>query len=669
MKKVFLLLLNLIIYHLSFAQNSASNWYFGNKAGINFTNNEASVKLDGAMESFEGCSSISDEEGNLLFYSNGMAVWNKNHSILTDGSGLKGHESSTQSSIFIASPLNQSQFFLFTTNALEYGLRNELNYSIITINKESGQGEISNKNTLLHDNVTERLTALKHANNRDTWLITHEWGTNNFFSYLITAEGINQEPVRSGVGSIHVGGGGYMYNNQNSQGAIKVSPSGDKIAVALSGSGIVEVFDFNPLDGSISNGSLLNISSPYGLEFSPDGSKLYISTLGSSLYQLNLDPCDGTINTQPILIASTGDIYLGSMQLGPDKKIYVARYKSEYLGIINQPNKAGQHAEFVVNGIWVGGRQCLLGLPNFEQRGFYSSAIEISTTCTGKDTKFKTTTPRIDSIKWQIGGPENIVSSQENFIHTFNKPGKYKVEAAIYYQGVLTSYCRDINIITTEQIDLGKDTTICNNSSIVLDASKWQGRHYWSNNSSEQKIAISEPGIYWVTVDNGNCLQTDSIVISTYPAPKKSILGNNTIICDNEEIILDASSFPAQYIWQDNSTSAKYIVTKPGIYSIEIHYYNCVEKDTIIITSTDCPFFVPNVFTPNQDGINDSFYIKGLGENWSLTVFNRWGNKVFEAKNYKNDWEGNQLSGGIYFYTLSDDKRNREYKGWVQILK
>ncbi len=477
--------------------------------------------IDGAMESFEGCSSVSDPSGNILFYTNGAQVWNKQHVLMEGGTGLKGHESSTQSSLIVPRPYAPNQYYLFTTNALENGIANELAYSVVDMQGAEGAGTVTTKNAVLHQPVTEKLTAVKHANNRDTWLITHEWATNAFYAYLVNPEGVNSVPVVSYAGTRHSGGGGFPHNNGNAQGAMKASPDGNKLALAQTGSGIVELFDFDPFRGVVSNSTQIAVELPYGIEFSPDGNKLYVSTLGSVIYQFQATSCSPTtlVGTGTI-VGKTGDIYLGSMQLGPDKKIYVARYKATSLGVIAFPDKLGTDCGFTPEGVSLSGRECSLGLPSFVQSSFVTSSIEVGNVCLGESTVFSVSTPgQADSVRWYVGDTPAQSYTGLSVVHTFSAAGVYPFRADVYFRGVLTSYCRSVSIAQPYSFSLVKDTTVCQEDTLVLDASASQGEYRWQDGSTSPTFSVTQPGTYWVEINSAGCTVRDSVQVDFAECP------------------------------------------------------------------------------------------------------------------------------------------------------
>lgn len=221
-----------------------NKWYFGEYAGLDFNTNPPTVLTNSSLVTAEGCASISDAAGNLLMYSDGLQVWNANQEVMPNGSGLLGNSSASQGALIVPAPASNHLYYLFTIDQLA-GL-DGLRYSVIDMNLDGGMGDIiaASKNILLQTPVTEKLTAVRHCNNRDIWIVAHDWDSNDFLSYLLTDEGI-QTPIVSSVGVVHTGGiGGGNGINLNSVGCMKVSPDSKRLACALRNMGLCEVFDF-----------------------------------------------------------------------------------------------------------------------------------------------------------------------------------------------------------------------------------------------------------------------------------------------------------------------------------------------------------------------------------------------------------------------------------------
>ena len=371
-KRLLFLLALLLTVITTWAQKQANIWYFGERAGLDFTNGKPVPLTNSMLSTMEGCATISDANGNLLFYTNGVSVWNREHKLMPNGNRLMGHRSSTQSAVIVPRPLNPNIYYIFTADLQSqlYGLR----YSEVNMALKNGLGDIAKKNSFLVSPVSEKLTAVKHRNNTDYWVITHKWNSNSFNAYLVTAAGVSRQPIVSNVGTVHKG------QNQEAIGAMKVSPDGKKLALALwRDSNKFEVFDFDNNTGKLSNPTEFeNYDEDYGVEFSPDGTKLYGTTNGignipPQIWQFNLLGSKQAVQESATLIAVSKADKIGSLQLAPDGKIYLAKEKQKNLGVINNPNAPGLGCNYVDEGQMLGeDSHSELGLPNFVQSYFYN---------------------------------------------------------------------------------------------------------------------------------------------------------------------------------------------------------------------------------------------------------------------------------------------------------
>lgn len=373
MQKVYLLLFCWSLSALAYAQKNADIWYFGKKSGVDFRENPPKALLDGVIDTEEGVATICDNAGKLLFYTDGIRVYNANHSIMPNGTNLKGHPSSTQSGVVVPKIGSPTQFYLFSVPATAdtVGLR----YSIVDMSLQEGLGDVlpTAKNVFLHKPITEKLTAVKHRNGKHIWVIAHEWNSNKFLAYLITEKGIETTPIISQVGSVHEGG------SLNTQGYMKTNPDGTNLALALEDSQVVELFDFDSATGKVSNPLRIDLptkpakSYPYGVEFSPNGSLLYVSAAGTGkVYQYNLQtsPADSIPSTGIEVGASELGRWIGALQLASNGKIYFPLYESNFLGVINEPNVLGKDCKYQNNAVALLGGKALLGLPTFIQSYF-----------------------------------------------------------------------------------------------------------------------------------------------------------------------------------------------------------------------------------------------------------------------------------------------------------
>ncbi|HUP12177.1 MAG TPA: hypothetical protein VM187_08205, partial [Niastella sp.] len=355
------------------AQKKFNNWYFGFHAGISFNTPTPTLLPPTTMDQFEGCAAISDNTGALLFYTDGITVWDKNNNAMPNGTGLGGSRSTTQSSLIVPMPGDDEKYYLFT---MEDETRSgDLRYSIVDMSLNAGNGDIipGAKNIFLSTNNTEALVAA-NPTNCNTWVLTHQRDNNRFEARLVTHSGIGT-PVPSNVGAIHNSVGNFPVFPTNIIGLMKVSRNNQKIAVATAGR-LEELFDFDPGTGQVSNPISLPITAPnlgYGICFSPDDSKVYVSEAagsqgnGYNIFQFDLSGGNAAtiINSKTLLgLVQAPLAVAGDLQVAPDDKIYFTRPMISYLGVIPFPDLKAPQCGFINNGISLGTAVSYWGLPN-----------------------------------------------------------------------------------------------------------------------------------------------------------------------------------------------------------------------------------------------------------------------------------------------------------------
>jgi len=373
MKKFVLILL--ILSSFAFSQTPSDKWYFGTNAGLNFTGGAPTAIINSGMNAFEGTASIADASGNLLFYTDGMTVWNKNNVTMTNGTGLMGNLSSTQAALIVPTPSNTNQYYIFTTDAQAgpAGLR----YSVVDMSLSSGLGSVTIKNTLLLTPVCEKLAAIKdNISGNRYWLMCHGVNNKNFYAYEINSLGI-QPPVISSVGMVHK-----STPNTNMIGQMKFNSCGYQIALAGGMLDTVQVFNFSKLTGQVTNPITIPVNSfPYGIEFStPVNNMLYVTTSNSLQTLVQYDLYAGS---QPSIIASKLIIStspsLTAMQSGPDGNLYISKAGSNFVGRINNSSSPGALCNFVINSINLDplsiGIKCSWGLPSFAVDNYFPCGI------------------------------------------------------------------------------------------------------------------------------------------------------------------------------------------------------------------------------------------------------------------------------------------------------
>lgn len=234
------------------------------------------------------------------------------------------------------------------------------------------------------------------------------------------------------------------------------------------------------------------------------------------------------------------------------------------------------------------------------------------------------------------------------------------VNTTYYLNGIFYSDSITIQVIQPPIVNLGNDTTICEEHFVLLNAENQGATYLWSTGAISPAIQVFETGEYGVQVDNGGCTAGDTVHVNVLSNPPID-LGTDTIYCSllNDFIVLDAGT-GVSYQWLPNAEISQTImVTAPGEYSVVVTFLNGCTKDTSINIKEICDavVFVPRCFTPNDDGVNDILMPAGYSiTSIQMQVFNRWGSIVFQSESPDNGWDGKvrgkKAPDGIYTFIL-----------------
>ncbi|MEO8413297.1 MAG: gliding motility-associated C-terminal domain-containing protein [Ginsengibacter sp.] len=202
-----------------------------------------------------------------------------------------------------------------------------------------------------------------------------------------------------------------------------------------------------------------------------------------------------------------------------------------------------------------------------------------------------------------------------------------------------------ITIFNNPMVTLDKTPTLCIGTSKILDAGNF-ALYLWNNGSTGRTLPVSNTGIYYVTVtDNNGCEGSDTTAITSMLPLPKGFIPTNASICSYGSLTLNATGGFKNYLWSNNVTASSITVNQPGIYSLRVTDYNtCTATETVAVVLKQCleGFYIPNAFTPNNDGKNDTFRPLLFGNvlSYRFIVYNRFGQKVFESTNVARGWDG-----------------------------
>lgn len=681
-----LLFLFLLLSGTTEAQRLNNQWRFGNSGGgIDFNGPTAVAATGAALSTGEGSASVADPvSGQLLFYTDGVTVWNRNNQVMLNGNGLTGGTpvmlSSTTAAMICPRPGNPQQYYIFTID--EQSSNNGLRYSLVDMSLAGGLGGIvaGTKNVLLLNTNSEKLQIVPHANGNSLWVVAHV-PPSTFASFLVNASGVSNAAVFSTLGNGHGNGAGHL----------KINKQFTQLAMANFFEGDIELFDFNWATGQVSNfrrwdfipgGGLV-----YGIEFSPNGSRLYASNL-DDVVQYDLSSGNiATIAASAVVVANQPFAQPATLQLGPDHRLYVA--SGGGVDRFECPDNLGTASNYQLNAV-PGSGGGGYGLPGWVYRAgdlplTGSNAIVFADSCleNGSRVQLRDTT-KITQVRWNFGDPTSGASNQRTgfrLSHNFSGQGNYLITALLDKDcGTPDTLRLNVTIIRCGQTGLERIEVLgdsCNLSRPLQfravgnsNASRffWQFNDPASSNDTLSTSAanglvshqFSGPGSYRICIDYaepgqavrqlcrtiqvGNCCQYALAVPES---------------CIDEPLAIRLSGTTAdsvRWIFEGNETllagnqAFEPNVPLAGNYSFTAVVYNrnC-DTDTLqgVFVRKDCnlsrcTFFAANAFTPQGDGINDEFkpVLGCVPQFYEFLVYNRWGQEVFRTNQPEQGWNG-----------------------------
>lgn len=653
MKHCFRLLLGLLVCSLPLlvsAQGEYSNWYFGQQAGLHFVPGTSPQPLsNSAMTAPSACATLSDAAGNLLLYSNGSQVWNRQHQLMAGAPALGGDPQNPAGCAVVrvqgaptAYILTQRVAFAAPPTPRGVPIAAE-----VSLTGSGGLGQVTQVNLpIVADSILTRLgssdfaaykTLVRHANGHDCWLVTRLSQQGIFLASLLDGSG-RWPCARTVVSRVFSFGGSGVYAES---GTIVASPDGRSLLYNDITSSYLLRFD--PATGQVSSPLVLTSPAPtivpdffpYVLSacFSADGSRLYISRhyppiggLGMVIQVVQFDMTAGT----PAAIANSGvQVYNvrsadGSgvvpwyMQRGPDGVIYFAMRNSPTLDAILLPNARGLACRYSAGYQTLAGRKSTNALPVQPNDVNLGPLLQTEAVfgCAGQPVTLLANTgggsSTTDSLRWEPGdnrAPIRTGLATSSITVTYPTAGSYSLRIERYRLGAVVA--------------------------------------------------------------------TATATVGISPAPVVRLaLAADTAGCAPLSLRLSAGAQPAGsvYRWQDGSRAATLVATVPGPYWVDVQNpAGCTVRASVQVREQPCAaptVTIPTIITPNGDAQNQTFTLKGLNApDWSLHLYNRWGREIYQQENYDNTWAAQGQPDGVYYYLLANPTTGQRYKGWIAVVR
>ena len=242
-----------------------------------------------------------------------------------------------------------------------------------------------------------------------------------------------------------------------------------------------------------------------------------------------------------------------------------------------------------------------------------------------------------------------------------NLVGDHQISYAIDADGCKDTFTQSTSVFDLPTYELGNDTTICKGDSFVKRIDQENTTILWSTGGIDSSIVIRSPGIFWAEKTENGCSFRDSVKVSMLLTPSFD-LGNDSLLCGDGVKNINLISQNATYTWNDGYIGGERSITSSGYYSVTVSNQCGSFTDDVNLTFLPfaCEIFIPNAFSPNDDGLNDVFEPSGNVTLQSMEIYNRWGELVFKSSKDGFGWDGNYQEElaheGYYFFIIRYQK-------------
>ncbi|MEP7197910.1 MAG: gliding motility-associated C-terminal domain-containing protein [Saprospiraceae bacterium] len=460
--------------------NEVNIWYPSCDKVLNFKNISPVIDSGYGGSDWEACNSICDRNGNILFYSDNEDVYDRTHKPIK-GSGSNYTYVSATMSLILPKPNSDSIYYWITPDAIKSSgsfKETKMFYHVINMNRNGGLGEIVQTKLILMDTSSERVTAVRHCNGKDWWIVGENALDERLFVWLLDETGINLIPNQ-----VYDAGFRRMNNNFGIGGQMKFNPDGSVLAehnYQINGTNVsyyIGLHKFDPSTGLFYNS--LNINYPdkptfyhYGLEFSASGRFLYLSELNVNQFDLKYWDADSISNSK----VSLGKLpFVGAPSLCKDGKIYHTT-STPYVSIIKNPERKGSKCNLDPFAMNLGPNRVATGSPTparglmWPYRTFIKGEYEA---CPDSVFTYYISDPcKHDPPQWTM--LDSAVLKTINGIDTvqiyFPKPGVYRIASAYPARCGYKSDTVSIEVVDCICNTVWKsnftDTTVCANSNL-----------------------------------------------------------------------------------------------------------------------------------------------------------------------------------------------------------
>ncbi len=535
------------IFGSSFAQNLAQHhWYFGttvNGVQFNRSTNIPQLVTDQHILAGTGGSAVATDpsNANLLFYSDGVNVYNSVHVQMPQGSGLSGNPNGNQPVVFCPIPGQPDKYFLFT-NSANYTTGGGISWSVVDMKLYGTEvfpspplGNVDAVTVAKNNPIasltgrSEGMTIVPHSNGTDYWLITHKNGAQEFDATKIDASSYPAGTFTTSATNFPTlpatSVANFAYNHRNKKIAVSSQdPNTDAIILNFDPSTGQFTFDrtiFNTGVAATTNQSV------YDIEWDNKGQYLYISRAGETGINADVLQYDylNPTNTLQSILGGSSIFRSWGLIFAPDSTIYHL-YQTASGGpyLMENFSQTNHRADSVIRtplpfgNVDFGGAQ----FPQFNTGSNPNLTVSFTTigSCQNNPTSFfPTVSPNADSLNWNFGETPPSKVTEWSPVHTYATAGTFNVTLTAYYQGQKKTVTQPVTInAMTLKIQLVSDTTACRSEfppprgssspkqfSVTVKVTQGSaGTYKWSNGQTGATLKPDSAGYYYVVVSDAS---------------------------------------------------------------------------------------------------------------------------------------------------------------------
>ncbi|QNL21400.1 gliding motility-associated C-terminal domain-containing protein [Hyphobacterium sp. CCMP332] len=663
---------------------------------------------------------VSNKCGEVLFYTDLFCIMNHNLSDSLLADSITGNISSGVSetggivkmpgsdSIYLIIRTNFDQYRYFDGSFVPFDLDSTIGYALWSYNSMTQRGELISRQNKFYDFYSDQLTIIKHANERDYWLVGREID-GNILVWSIDSSGIEANPtiftssaIRSDISRKYPNS--QMYCSPSGKNLFYVHHNLDQIYLCIG--------EFDRERGQFKEVRKIAIPvyDPFFNEiqeirsfvYSEECRTLYFveNAYRNRLLKYRFDNKFNLLDSTTIYKSSDySDVRKDEINLAQMKKfrnkiyftnetyngsIYTDSAKLK-MSVLELPGDCSDKEVFKLMDFETGGyfykSNNSTGKFPMAIGGNYNDekTIVIENVCFGDTSILKSYNTGCNPfVEWDIKEKNESVGkifTQENLSYQFQSPGLHKVE----YRTTADTIVEFVNIELKLEGPLSIDTLICENESVLigdLGIESSSANFIWNTGEKEMSIQIEEEGTFVQTAYNTCNSISNTWEVRVLPNAVNSI--SDTVInsCNENSVEISIPEGEWSLRWYDSNNQNTRNFEKTGIYNVNV-FNQCFDTTFTFAVNFESDNVINqvNVFTPNGDGYNDLFkpYSEYINpEGFNLTIYNRWGRKVFDTNDPNVYWDGLNVPDGDYFYSLNFKLCNnsiKEIKGFVKLIK